>query len=126
MKIKTDFVTNSSSTAFVVWLRENEVDDFHDYLEEMNNEPNYQHEGLRIWDRYNTKKDLYEYATGKPYDWVSKAFHPQVENMGQREFDKCLEMIQKGYIVLYVAVDYNAAEDFKTGEYSRCSEEFPP
>jgi hypothetical protein len=107
-------------------VKDNELSEFEDYLEEMNQNPDYCNEGLRIWNKFETKKELWEEATGRPYDWASKAFHPQVENMSQDVFDLCLQVINDGYIALYVAVDYNACDAFEVGKYKDRLEQHRP
>lgn len=117
MKVKLDFVTNSSSSAYIMSLQNTEIADFLEYIERLDNEN--QNEGVRVWQQFNTKKELYEYATDKPYDWVSKAMEPRLVSMDQESFDKALKCINDGCIVMLVAVDYNACEEFEISQYER-------
>ena len=118
MKIKIDFVTKSSSSAYVVSLPSDKVSEFEKYLDEMSNRPEWRgSEGFRIWERFDTKKQLYEHATDRPYDWASKAMHHEIENMDIDTFNQCLEIINDGCVALYVAVDYQGCDTFEASKY---------
>jgi len=125
MKIKSDFVTNSSSCAYIVSLRESEIPEFEDFINIMDKNPEYSNEGVRIWKRFDTMKKLYEYATGQPYDWVSKAMTPILKNMCAETYHMCKEAIKDGCVAFYVAVDYNACDEFEQSQYKKMMELCP-
>lgn len=125
MKVKSDFVTNSSSCAYVVSLRESQIPEFEDFIHEMDENPEYANEGVRVWNRFDTKKELYEYATDRPYDWASKAMSPQIVNMCDETFYMCLDAIKEGCVAFYVAVDYNACEEFEASQYKDMTQSCP-
>ena len=117
MKLKADFITNSSSAAYVVSLKPGEIPEFEDFISDMDANPEYSNEGVRVWERFDTKKQLYEYATDRPYDWASKAMAPVLEQMDERTFNICLEAINNGCVAFYTAVDYNACDEFEQSKY---------
>jgi hypothetical protein len=119
VKLKTDFVTNSSSTAFIVSLPEEMLAEFYGFVNILDKNPDYDDEGVSIFSQLDSVRELYEYTTNKPYDWISKAMAPKFVNMTKEYFEKCLKCIKKGNTVLLVDVNYNASEEFETSKYQK-------
>jgi len=118
MKLKLDFIANSSSAAYIMSFKtDDEISDFEDFIECLDRNPEYDNEGVRIWQTMESKKELYEYATERPYDWASKAMAARPVNMEQEAFDESLKAINNGHTIILVAVDYNACEEFASSKY---------
>ncbi len=117
MKVKLDFIANSSSAAYIMSLNEDDIPGFEKYINKLDGDPEATNEGVQIWKRLDTKKELYEYATERPYDWASKAMAARLINMEQEAFDKSLKAINDGHKVILVAVDYNICEKFEGSKY---------
>jgi hypothetical protein len=117
MKLKLDFIANSSSAAYIMSFNEDDFPGFEKYVNTLDNDPEATNEGVQIWKRLNTKKELYEYATDRPYDWASKAMAARVVNMEQEAFDKSLKAINDGYKVIVLAIDYNVRNTFERSKY---------
>lgn len=113
MKLKIDFVTNSSSTGYIVAIKPNEIEEFEDYIEELDNHPEAENEGVRCYFKSGSYKELLEHANGGPLDWVDKACGPKFEMMCQESFEVCKKIIDIGKVAAEVWVDYNACDLFE-------------
>ena len=112
MKLKTDFVTNSSSSSFILCVTEEQFLDLEESLDELGNHPDAQNEGV-FMDVYRTKQQLDEYANDAPLDWASKPGGPRFVNMSQGRYELCLTIIEEGDIVVDASVDRNVVAIFE-------------
>jgi hypothetical protein len=101
MKIKADFITNSSSTMYVIavdkkFLRKN----FEDYFT------------LRTGEYFNFFDDLtrlVRYTQQKDVDWITEATKMPIDfwGMSEDEFKECQEILDEGKFVVHLQVDRN-------------------
>ena len=118
MKIKSDFVTNSSSTCYVVSFRnENHLLDFEQYMHELDRDPDASNEGVRFYEIFRNLKELQEYVNDGPLDWARKPMGPRFINMGADSYKIFKEVVDKGEIVGELAVDYNVCEKFECSKF---------
>lgn len=112
MKIKADFVTNSSSSSFIVGLAKTEFKDFKEYIDKLNRHPDASNEGVDIMQTCKSLDDLNTYTNDHPYDWASKARGFEFRNLSEEAYDIAKEMLEQYDYVSIVSVDYNVCEEF--------------
>lgn len=111
MKIKNSFVTNSSSTSFIVIVKPYYLDSFLDSIAEMNQHPDAEEE-CGLYYIFKNIDELNEYTNDEPIDWISKITGPKFVNLNKESYLKCKEEIEKNNYICEVFIDNNLCEYF--------------
>lgn len=112
MKVKLDFVTNSSSSCFLMSIPKDEFEDLESSIRRMNNDPDAYNEGVRFYMHCETLTELQEYTNDGPLDWASIPGGPQFWNLNEDSYNLAKKVLNEGNIVVEVAVDHNMCERF--------------
>lgn len=117
MKVKLDFVTNSSSSSYIIASSLDQVGDLKEFINELNKN-HHESGGVRIYNTFNTIEELKEYTNDGPYDWASKPMGLQFINYEKEIYYQIKEIIDKGCVAIECGMDHNIRSKFNTSMYS--------
>ena len=108
MKIKTDFVTNSSSTSFIIEAPYNVTPE----------DLSIKIGSYEKFESFNDIKELISYCQNEPCDWIdlARGMPRKFRRLWDDNFNICKKVIEEGRWAAYVKLDrndYDKIKDFR-------------
>lgn len=113
MKIRQDFITNSSSIGYILAIPPDMIGTLEADIAELNDIQENQNEGVNFHYMFDNIKELETFTNDGPFDWASFPRGLQYTNITESHYNLCKGFIKKGLTVAEVRVDYNACDEFE-------------
>lgn len=103
MKIKSDFVTNSSSNCYILLdtSKKGRFSEIDDILEKCSKELEYV-DSASLDSTFCNLEELDEYTNDGPLDWVQKARGPRMWNLGRDMYDECKRVLKNSEGMIHI------------------------
>jgi hypothetical protein len=104
MKIKADFVTNSSTTMYIIAFNEKYI--------RKNFEEHFTLKTGEYFNSFDNILKLIKYTQQRDVDWITEATKMPIEfwSMSKDEFKECEEILDEGKFAVHLQIDRNYYE----------------